>query len=1024
MLDSQIRRKALDLQHSYIVQAPAGSGKTELITQRYLKILSVSIMPENIFCLTFTNKAIAELKERVIYFLQLAQNNQLPPQKYQHINYKLAKDALKQDKKYNWNLLENQHRIKILTIDSISNMIVNKYPQNYNFTNQNIIDSFKAQKLYELAVQKILITTNNDCVDDVIILLKYFNNSSNKFISNISSLLAKRDKWVLKLFNLNKINLQQIKKCSDNIIKHHLQQLTKAAKKNLNSKFFELCNINDKFYHLKTVPNNLEQWLDLKNLCLTKSNVVRKKINKNHGFNVELKAEKNEFLNIINNFSQNFINLLTTLNIMPIDSTDNKLLKSIVKILFIANNNLLTIFKKEQVIDFIGIALNANETLCENNENINDISLVLDYKIKHLLIDEFQDTSYLQLSIIEKIVQNWQKNDDKTLFLVGDPMQSIYRFRGADVGVFLQVKKNGIKNIKLISLTLTNNFRSDASIVNINNKIFTAIFPTIDDIDIGAIKYSVATTINNINNTPIDIYPFAYGEQNQEIEKIIDIIKANQTAQIAILYASSSHVKELIILLQKNNIIIEAVNNISLKKHIFTKDLLALTAAIMHLGDRLAWFSVLRAPWCGLLLNDLLVLSINKEQTIYGQLHNNDKLSKDGYLRANHIFAAFKDSIDNLHSFDFSKILLNVIKHLNITTTMGEVEQDILNKFLKIIDKCEQNNELTIENIKLHLSNMYTQSINSNIKIMSIHQAKGLEFDIVIIPAIGRGKKHDDLELIKISEFSNYGLLLASQSQQTYTYLKNIDKQRASFEYMRTLYVAMTRARHHIYLLGSSNKNNKAAKNTFLELLWPIYNNLWHNKKAVKDDKNITQIPPKLLRFKKLTAITNNCNLIKHSIKKNTLNVDDKIIGVILHKLYQLEHFNPAKNYLKNTLISAGISNINYAYSYIADTLINNQQNANFKWIFNARKSTLTEVEFITNNQTIIIDRLFIDHNVLWIIDFKTAKQQGNKDDFIKLQQQKYTKQLNNYKNILQNIYTMPIQSVLFLSSINKFIKI
>ena len=116
MNDQKQRDDALNLRDSIIVQAPAGSGKTELITQRYLKLLGSSDEPENILVMTFTNRAVDELKHRIISSLNRATKK--PPQKaYQRTTFDLASKVLTQSERRGWDLMNHPSRLKIITID-------------------------------------------------------------------------------------------------------------------------------------------------------------------------------------------------------------------------------------------------------------------------------------------------------------------------------------------------------------------------------------------------------------------------------------------------------------------------------------------------------------------------------------------------------------------------------------------------------------------------------------------------------------------------------------------------------------------------------------------------------------------------------------------------------------------------------------------------------------------------------------------------------------------------------------------
>ena len=88
-------------------------------------------------------------------------------------------------------------------------------------------------------------------------------------------------------------------------------------------------------------------------------------------------------------------------------------------------------------VDFTEVAQAALRALGDDDAP-TDLALALDYRIRHLLVDEFQDTSITQFELLARLTAGWEPGDGRTLFVVGDPMQSIYRFREAEVGVFLR----------------------------------------------------------------------------------------------------------------------------------------------------------------------------------------------------------------------------------------------------------------------------------------------------------------------------------------------------------------------------------------------------------------------------------------------------------------------------------------------------------------------------------------------------------------------------------------------------------
>ena len=115
------------------------------------------------------------------------------------------------------------------------------------------------------------------------------------------------------------------------------------------------------------------------------------------------------------------------------------------------------------------------------------------YQIEHILIDEFQDTSASQAMLLERITRGWYEHNEgsaypRTLFVVGDAMQSIYGFRDADVSLFLQARQGELAGLPLESLELTRNFRSRAPIIDWVNKAFTSLFGGTDQPNYGRVN--------------------------------------------------------------------------------------------------------------------------------------------------------------------------------------------------------------------------------------------------------------------------------------------------------------------------------------------------------------------------------------------------------------------------------------------------------------------------------------------------------------------------------------------------------
>mgnify|MGYP001571933402 CR=1 FL=1 len=1050
MDDQAQRSRALDTTQSFLIQAPAGSGKTELLTQRYLKLLSISDSPEGVLAMTFTKKAVSELKARVISALESA-SKERPTEDHKQITYDLAKEVLARSNANDWRLLDIPQRLKISTIDGLSNLITSRYPQENTWVNKQIItQTWQQDKAYLQAAKQTLLSIESDefgdCVSSVLL---YLDNNVNRFYQLITLMLSKRDQWLDKLYLQDSLNVKNLKDSAEKIINQHLQKLAKQADNNFNSEFFTALasNTEEGVASISILPDanvkSLEKWRLLADLCLTGKGEWRKTLTKKNGFPAELKVQKAIILEALLSLSgkEELRSLLGGVHKLPdinFDSIQIKALEDIAQVLKIAVAQLNVLFDEQQSTDFIQVALDADQALSEHE--VGDVALFLDYKIQHLLIDEFQDTSNTQFALIEKLIANWQSDDQKTLFLVGDPMQSIYLFRQSQVRLFLQVRESGIANLKPEFLQLVTNFRSGHAVIETNNAYFSSIFPQQQDAQMGAISYSPSSASKVAHQRGgVKFYPFAHQCYEQEAQQVLSIVKDNINKDVAILVRNRSHLNAIVPALKAANIEFEALKTAPLKKELFTRDLLSLTRALLDFGDKLAWLAILRAPWCGLMLSDILALATYKDRIIIDLLEDEQVLSQltlDGANRARSLCQALSGAIQNQSRFSFVHNLEFSLEQLCPAQSLDAKSVMIKRAFLAVVDQCETLGQLDIATINLQLEELYAPSIASNIKLMTIHQAKGLEFEVVIIPGLGRAPRANQAAIIHLQEFAQKSLLLApiksyldKNPSNTYRYLQHVESRQGYFESMRLLYVAMTRAKTDIHLLATLNKNNKASDNTFLKLLEPL---LQHQFDALSLEKELDDKPevPSLIRYKTMLTTQDWVETAHEKVNLDqSVNVGYKsLLGTFVHQYLELGCFEPDHQALELRLLELGFSkdDIRPALEQVLKLLKNTSSDIHFDWLFKTRKSTQVEAEFIHDGKSVIIDRLFIDEDTLWIIDFKTANKIGTEatNAFIQRQKLKHAKQLLFYKKILSNSYQNQIKCALYCPAVQEIIEI
>lgn len=1098
--DAKARDQALDPTQSFIVQAPAGSGKTELLTQRYLKLLSyVEQAPEEVVAITFTQKAAAEMQERILHSLQYAQNLPEPNEAHKKLTWQLANQALKRGNKLDWRIIDNPKRIRVMTIDALCLSISKSAPLISELGAQPSITE-DATHLYSDAINTLYALKNNPQIQSSLQILLYHMDNRVAYLNELLGfMLQKRDQWLTHLVShredqsklkyhlemtLQQIaynTLSQLKNSLPEEIKNRLIELAQAAAPSIlkleNTQLHPLAEMNhaDLFN-----VDQLYLWQAVAKWLLTTNNTWRSTVNKNQGFEPKnpYKKTMKQLLSELNDYPDLLQALIEVLSCPPIQYNDNQwqVIDALITLLPSLVACLKVVMQQHGEVDFLETTIAALRAL-GSDEQPTDLALYLDYQIHHLLIDEFQDTSTIQYHFFEKLISQWTIQDNRSLFLVGDPMQSIYRFRNAEVSLFLYAKKAGMANVNLTFLQLTANFRSNKTIVDWFNLAFAEIMPKQDNMATGAIEYSAATATND--TTGLVQY---YSTESPSIlaDEVINIINTlPKTESIAILVRSRSQLGGIIAALQDHQLPFSAIDIAPLRDCPEVIDLYQLTRAMLHYDDKIAWLSLLRAPFCGLTLKDLHHISHSAKSMTLSYCVTlpevQQQLSADGQIRLKHVLTAIAP---------LKKQIGRQSLHYQIQKTWQRLQADKIyqephqrancQRFFDLLLTLENTSTGTIDRrqLELELNKLYANTSNPNtqIQIMTIHKSKGLEFDHVILPYLDKKAANDTSQLLQWLEQTSGSnqnttqLLLApikqaSESQdKIYHYIQKIEKKKLAMESSRLFYVACTRAKQSLHLLAKierdprdTNQFNAPSKSAQLNLLWPQFQhhfieNLTEHKLDATQEATLPATNNKLKRLK-TTAILSlpalvsskppimNPPLSETLFQLNTTTDIATFTGTLIHnELYRIattgyQNWNPERldkqrGSWRRQCLQANITcndSIQHILTTTFDALKQTITDPTGQWILNQdHPIALSEMplEHLVDDtvKLSIIDRFIVENDTAWIIDFKTGAphNETNEAQFIEQQVDHHSPQLQRYQQVISELYTYPVKTALY----------
>ena len=1096
-VDAQARSRALDAERSFIVQAPAGSGKTELLTQRYLRLLTTVDHPEQVLAITFTRKAAAEMRARILKALDSAASDAIPILPHARLTWTLARAVRAPDIARGWNLTQHPARLRIQTIDALTGLLARRLP-----ILSGIGASFEplddARPLYETACERLLerLGDGSALAAHLETLIVHLGHRVDSLLGLLQDLLARRDQWLHSLMHARSSeNLRaSVERVLQEVIERHLQELCEGLSSERRRELWELTryaagNLLDGALNAerRALLDHCAQWDSplgpdsecfrawqaIADVFLKQDGQFYRQVTKRQGFpttNAAVKARMERVLEEIVDDTTLCAQLgaLRTLPGLSYADDQWRMLEALFEVLPVAVAELQIVFQQQGRADHVESALRALRALGPAEEP-TDLALALDYKLRHILVDEFQDTSFTQLDLLERLTAGWMPGDGRTLFCVGDPMQSIYRFRQAEVGLFLELQQRGLKHLPLEPLTLSANFRSRPTVVDWVNRVFPQVFPRRDELEEGAVKYSPSIAARTEEGGGVHVHASIATSALATAGAVVDIVREalllDDGGTIAILVAARTHVGFIAEQLQRAGIEHQAVEIQPLGNRPVVQDLIALTRALVHLADRTAWLAILRAPWCGLTLADLHVLAASEGNATVRELlaravrDDSVPLSADGRQRAARTFAVLEHALRERSRGTLRDWVERTWNSLGGPATRKE-EQDLedAQAYFRRLDTLEVAGDLDeVTRLEEQLEGLCARpraEATARVEIMTIHKAKGLEFDTVIVPALERFMRGGDRPLLRWTRVAGVddGLVLApltaigADLDPVYRWVELLEQQRTEHERARLLYVASTRAKRDLHLLGSVGVKSKmgavelAAPNrtSMLSMLWhdvePLYQTALNERSPqaelpieLRRSVPLKRLPldwqlPRPLVAVQLPLSTRVDPLAPEQPEFDWASETARHIGTLVHReldrMTRRDKRKPLELRAARTRMLAELSELGIpadrceaGCDRVIQAIENTLADARGRWIFGL-DGDVRDVESelalsgAFHGEIIhrIIDRSFIDEQgVRWVVDFKTSTHEGGGlDTFLDAEVERYRPQLSRYAHLMR----------------------
>ena len=1091
--DARERARALDVSRSFIVQAPAGSGKTELLIQRYLALLAKVELPEQIVAITFTRKAAAEMRRRVLVALERAATEAIPEEPHRAKTHALASAALERARDQNWGLDLQPQRLRIDTLDAMNAWLAQQLSVLAGgAAGADVIDN--PLSCYRLAVQRTLegLDGTNGLATALQTLLRGLDNDAGRLERLLLELLPKRDQWLPYLAaEADSALRHDLEAAIERLVEESLAGVAERLSSGVRAVLVPTlrhvaAHATDaamadaakawlgRDAALEPRAQLLDAWRALPELLLTRTGTWRKTLYKKHGFGSEHAQVTARLKRFLADHEDDTVLAAAIDGIRALPDAayadhDWILLVSLKRTLIHLVAELKLVFAQRHVVDFVELALGAQQAL-GHVDDPSELLLALDRRIQHLLVDEFQDTSHTQLRLLTLLTAGWQESDGRTLFMVGDPMQSIYRFRQADMSLFLKTKSRGLGAVHCEPLLLESNFRSAPAVVSWVNDTFASIFPPKDDIGEGAARFHACRAIRSEQpGQAVFRHGLRTSEPAAEIDKVVEILSQERAERpdrsVAVLVRSRSHLTGLQEALRAGGLAAHAVELEAPNQRQVVQDLLGLTRAMTHLADRIAWLAVLRAPWCGLTWQDLERLSAaDAERTVWDLMHDGSAtatLSADGRERLLDMRGILAGAFERRAAQPFERWIEQTWRALGGAATLENAEdaaavERYFGTLAGLVDDGDLDDPVGLDESFAEPHGHGDPPREAGIEIMTIHRAKGLEFDTVILLGLARRLPAEQARALywleRTAENGSEDLLLAPMSPVDGStngladFIRQAEEVRDRAETMRLLYVATTRARDRLHLVARLNADvARPTARSLLEFLWPQFEGLFPEPDerpqfaAIEPEAFV----PRLRRLRDVGMPVSDIVVNDVAVTRPEFLWAGHAaaqVGTVVHAELQeigqgdllrwsREIIRERRPRYQRALALLGVDEDELAASTarVVEALCAVLEDPQGRWLLKPRAISESELPLTLVGQNglehVRIDRTFVDDDdIRWIVDFKTSSHEGGDPRaFLDSEVERYEEQLSRYAAAMARIDARPLRVGLYFPLLQAF---